>query len=87
MMKIETKWKDCVIFLVGFWVEDKTCSKQGELITKLVHKTVIFDSENITEEDNRKVEKYVTGNFEGVIKVEYVDIWDDTALMLKELKD
>lgn len=82
-MKIETKWKDCIIFLVGFLVEDKRISENGNLVTKLIKKTIIFDSEDISDDDCGKVERYVLENFGGVIKVEYIDVWDNTALMLK----
>lgn len=83
-MRIEENWRDCLIYLVGFRVEDKRKSTSGHQATKVIHKTVVLDAEQFEIEENcEKVESIIYDRFDNVMNIEYIDLWSDVALRTK----
>lgn len=81
-LKIEEKWIDCSIYLVGFYVEEKRASVEG--VNRLINKMLVFDSEECdTDDSDREIENYIIENFNNVVKVDYIEIWNDGALRTK----
>ncbi|WP_211272293.1 hypothetical protein [Enterococcus rivorum] len=74
--EIEKHWLDCSLYFVSFSVCNPSC-KDG--IYKIVKQIVV--REGITEEE---VIEIVKTKFHNVISIEYVDLFNDDVLFLKE---
>ncbi len=74
-MKIEDRWEDYTIWLVGF----KT-TYIGTEKNRIVHKTLAFDSTL----DEKDVSKFVLSNFNNIEGIEYIDMWDEGCLKPKQ---